>query len=242
MKKLYEKSEITFAIVWIVIYCIVIGNLRGTFGDASPWPLLGLAVLTAVIALFIAKNGLAKKYGLSAWPSDQKRYLWFIPMWILTTGNLWGGVHANYSGMGLVCGILSMALVGYLEEVIFRGFLFRAMLKDGNTKTAVIVTAATFGIGHIVNLLTGQSSLETLVQIPFAIAWGFIFTFVAWKSGSLLPCIVSHSLIDIFANFAVDTPLTAWGYVGAAIVIAAVYCIYLSRLEENEELGIRNEK
>ncbi len=242
MKKLYEKSEITFAIVWIVIYCIVVGNLRGTFGDDSPWPLLGLAVLTAVIALFIAKNGLAKKYGLSAWPSGQKRYLYFIPMWILTTGNLWGGVHANYSGAGLVCAVLSMALVGYLEEVIFRGFLFRAMLKNGNPKTAVIVTAVTFGIGHIVNLLTGQPSLETVVQIPFAIAWGFIFTFIAWKSGSLLPCIISHSLIDVFANFGIDTPLTTWGYMIATIVIAAVYCIYLSRFEENEESEIRNEK
>ena len=118
MKKLYEKSEITFAIVWIVIYCIVIGNLRGTFGDASPWPLLGLAVLTAVIALFIAKNGLAKKYGLSAWPSDQKRYLWFIPMWILTTGNLWGGFGIAYPGLGQLWAVLSMLLIGYVEETV----------------------------------------------------------------------------------------------------------------------------
>lgn len=26
MKKLYEKNELTFAIVWIVIYCVQIGR------------------------------------------------------------------------------------------------------------------------------------------------------------------------------------------------------------------------
>lgn len=235
MKKLYEKSEITFAVVCIAAYCMIAGTLRGNFGNASPWLLLGLAVCAAVVALFVSRNNLEKKYGLSGWPSDQKRYLYFIPMWILVTGNLWGGIHANYTGIGLVCAVLSMALVGYLEEVIFRGFLFRAMLKNGNTKAAVIVTAATFGIGHIVNLFTGQTSLETLVQIPFAIAWGFIFTFVAWKSGSLIPCIAAHSLIDIFTNFGVDTPLTTWGYVSATIIISLIYCIYLSRLKQEPD-------
>ena len=235
MKKLYEKNEITFAVVCIVIYCVTAGTLRGNFGDGSPWPMLGLAVMAALTALFISKNGLAEKYGLTGWPSDQKRYLYFIPMWILVTGNLWGGIHADYSGAALVFAVISMALVGYLEEVIFRGFLFRAMLKEGNTKAAVIVTAASFGFGHIVNLFAGQTSLETLVQIPFAIAWGFIFTFVAWKSGSLIPCIIAHALIDIFANFGVDAPITTWGYVSATIVISLVYCIYLSRLKENEE-------
>lgn len=229
MKKLYEKNEITFAVVWIVIYCVTAGSLRNSFGNGSPWPLLGLAVMTALIALFIAKNGLAEKYGLSGWPSDTRRYLYFIPMWILVTGNLWGGIHADYSGFALVCAVLSMALIGYLEEVIFRGFLFRAMLNNGKTKAAVIVTAASFGFGHIVNLFTVQSAPETLVQIPFAIAWGFIFTFVVWKSGSLIPCIIAHSLIDIFANFGVDAPITTWGYVIATIVISLVYCIYLSR-------------
>ena len=35
MKQLYEKSEITFAIVWIVLYVVIMGNLRN-LGDVSP--------------------------------------------------------------------------------------------------------------------------------------------------------------------------------------------------------------
>ena len=129
MKNLYDKNEVTFAVVWIVIYCVIVGSLRGSFGDGSPWPLLGLAGLTARTIIFVRRNGLQKKYGLAEWPSDRKKFLYFIPMWILVTGNLWGGIHPDYEGFSLFCAVITMALVGYLEEVIFRGFLFRALLK-----------------------------------------------------------------------------------------------------------------
>ena len=36
MKKLYEKSELWFAILWIIAYCVVCGTVRGNFGDESP--------------------------------------------------------------------------------------------------------------------------------------------------------------------------------------------------------------
>ena len=35
MKKFYEKSEIWFAVMWIIIYVVVMGNLRNNFGDDS---------------------------------------------------------------------------------------------------------------------------------------------------------------------------------------------------------------
>ena len=54
-----------------------------------------------------------------------------------------------------VCYILSMLCVGFLEEVIFRGFLFRALAKE-NVNKAIIITSVTFGLGHILNLFNGS--------------------------------------------------------------------------------------
>ena len=116
-------------------------------------------------------------------------------------------------------------------EHLFRGFLFRAMLSKNNPIVAVIVTAVTFGIGHIVNLFTGQTSAETVMQIVFAVSWGFILTMVCYKSGSLVPSILAHALIDAFSMFAADQEKAAWVYIGATIVIGVLYCIYLSRLQ-----------
>lgn len=35
MKKLYEKSDLSFAILWIIIYCVVSIPIRGSLGDES---------------------------------------------------------------------------------------------------------------------------------------------------------------------------------------------------------------
>ena len=46
-------------------------------------------------------------------------------------GLLWYGVAMNVSLLETVLYILTMFCVGFLEEMIFRGFLFNAMAKDG---------------------------------------------------------------------------------------------------------------
>lgn len=231
MKKLYDKSEILFAILWIVVYTVGMGSLRN-LGDNSPYMTLGLIVISALLFLFVKRHGLLEKYGLAGWAKNSRAMLWFIPLWILASGNLWGGILPDYQGAGLLFAAVSMALVGFAEELIFRGFLFKAMLKDGNVKAAIIVSSVTFGLGHVVNLLTGHALFETLMQMLLAIAIGFIFTFAFYKSGSLLPCILAHSLIDVFSVFTPDRmDVLDWVYATVIVLLAVAYCLYLSRLE-----------
>ncbi len=122
-------------------------------------------------------------------------------------------------------------MTGFIEEMIFRGFLFRFLLKKDPAPVAITISAVTFGIGHIVNLFTGQTSLETVIQVFYAIAWGFIFTVVFYKSGSLLICIIAHSLNNAFSKFNAESEdmTLVYIYMGASIVTAIIYCAYLSR-------------
>ncbi|MBP3901409.1 MAG: CPBP family intramembrane metalloprotease [Blautia sp.] len=232
MRKIYEKNEILFAVLWILVYCFSTIPIRGNLGDESIWMTIVLLVIAALATAFIKKNRLEKKYGLAGWPRDTKRYLYFIPMWILVTGNLWGGLGMAYDGINQVFAVISMLLIGYVEEVIFRGFLFKALLPKDGIKLAIIISSVTFGIGHIINLLAGQASLETVIQVFFAIAWGFIFTFVFYKCGSLIPCIIAHGLVNAFSKFANESHsyMTGRIYMGATILIAIVYGIYLAKL------------
>lgn len=231
MKKLYDKSEILFAILWIVIYTAGMGSLRN-LGDDSLYMALGLIVISALMFLFVRKHDLSEKYGLAGWAKNSRAMLWFIPLWILASGNLWGGILPDYQGAGLLFAAVSMALVGFAEELIFRGFLFKAMLKDGNVKAAIIVSSVTFGLGHIVNLLTGHALFETLMQMLLAVAIGFIFTFAFYKSGSLLPCILAHSLIDVLSVFTPDRmDVLDWVYAAVIVILAVAYCLSLNRLE-----------
>ena len=135
--------------------------------------------------------------------------------------------------------VISMILVGFVEEMIFRGFLFRAMLSNNKTVVAIIVSAVTFGIGHIVNLFTGQAGFATVMQIIFAISWGFILTMVCYKSGSIIPCIIAHSMIDALSVVGGENEIVDWIYVVTTIIVAIVYSIYLGRLtspDSNKEV------
>lgn len=240
MKKLYEKKPILFAVLWIIVYCFLTIPIRGELGDESPWMLAALAAIAAGSAAFIWKNGLAEYYGLNGWSKHARACLYFLPIFFLSTGNLWGGFGLEYSGMAQVCATLSMLLIGFVEEVLFRGFLFKALLEKDGPKPAIIISAVTFGIGHIVNLLAGQASLETVGQVVFAVAWGFLFTFAYYKGGSLWPCIVAHGLVDVFSKYNVESVTADWIYIGATILIALVYCPYLARQKTAENhLAVR---
>ena len=67
IKKLYEKSEIRFAVAWIIAYCVLtsIGdNMSASVGVLKIITLPILIVLTVILYLFVKKNGLSEKYAL----------------------------------------------------------------------------------------------------------------------------------------------------------------------------------
>ena len=231
MKKLYDNKPVLFAVLWIILYCAVTIPIRGRYGDGSIWSLAGLLGIAILIAVISSSLHLWKSVGVFVRPKNIRMSLYLIPMWILATGNIWDGFSLQYSGASLWYAVLSMALVGFVEEMIFRGFLFRALLKKDGPLVAIIVSSVTFGIGHIVNLLAGMATVENLLMVVFAIAWGFIFTMVYYKNGSLWPCIIAHAIVDVLSVLAMETAWGDWVYIGTTIVIGAAYSLWMSRLD-----------
>ena len=229
MRKFYENKPVLFAVLWIVAYVVLMAPLRGSYGDGSLQMLLGLVAISAAMLSVIRLLGIEKELGMTRWLQNGKKLFWLLPMWVLSTGNLWAGAGLRYDGITTVMAVLSFLLVGVAEEIVFRGFLFNGMKKTGSLTVAIVVSAVTFGMGHIVNLLTGHATAETLVQMVFAVAWGFLLTFAYLKGGSLLPCIVIHGLIDVFSVFARDNEVAHWAYVIATVAVAVVYCLYLRK-------------
>ena len=232
MKKLYEKSEMTFAILWIVIYTVCMGNLR-SLGDDSPILMAALIVISILMFLWVRITGTMEYYGLTGWAKNSKAMLWFIPLWIISSTNIWIGISPDYPMPGLLYAAVMMAFVGFAEELIFRGFLFKAMLKGGSVKTAIIISSVTFGLGHILNLFIGQDLVETLIQMVFAVIVGFVFTMVFYKGGSLWPCILAHSVIDVTSVFCSgESPVLEWIVHIAVFVLGVSYCLYLAKRVE----------
>lgn len=247
MKKLYEKNELTFAIVWIVVYCVLqsLANpLNKAIGVAYAASAAFCVLQTVVLFAFIRKNHLQKRYGLCKSPVPACRFLYYVPLIILASGNLWNGFAFNYTPVETVCRIICMLCVGFLEEVIFRGLLFESIAKD-NIKSAVIISSVTFGIGHIINLFNGSGMdlVNNLCQIVFAIAVGFLLVTVFYRGGSLLPCILVHSAINTLGTFANDMNLTTETHLlhlAVLIAVTVVYTLILTRTLPKAQQAKRN--
>lgn len=213
MRKLYEKNELTFALVWIVLYVVVMNialQFCGGFDDLASKtaaqvlvPVICICVLAVVSTVWIMRNGLSEKYGLCRFKGNYQQFLYFIPLIIMSCVNLINGLGLTAPLSVALLMMVNLAVGGYVEEIIFRGFLFRAMAKD-NLRSAILVSAITFGAGHIVNLANTADTLGVLLQVCYAIVIGFLYTIVVYKGGSLWPCIASHMFVNGSSTFALE--------------------------------------
>lgn len=93
-------------------------------------------------------------------------------------------------------GLLHIALIpAFCEEILFRGYIFRAFEKSWGIITGIIVSGLVFGLFHI--QLTNLLPLATL---------GMAFAVLTWLSASLWPAIAAHFINN-----------------GAAVVMATFY-------------------
>ena len=235
MKAFYEKSEIWFALLWIMAYCLL-ASMGDYFSDVigvqKIVTLPVLLVLSGTLFYFVRKNQLLETFGLCKPEIPASKMLFYMPLLALLTVNLWDGFYMEMSVLEAVFYMLSMLCVGFLEEMIFRGFLFCAMAKN-DVKSAVIVSSITFGIGHLVNLINGSGAelLPNLLQVLYAMAAGFLFVMIFYKTKSLVPCIITHGVfnsLSVFANEAAMTPQKNVIFCLFMVVVCGTYALYIT--------------
>jgi len=230
MKKLFEKNEALFCISLILLYIIINLYCIQNFGLNDCRSTIVNTIFSICLTVLIIVLKKVKYYGLTK-IKNPKKYLFFFPLILISSVNLWNGININNSTNEIVFYILTMINVGFIEEIIFRGFLFKMMEKD-NVKSAIIVNAITFGIGHIINLLNGAEFIPTLMQICYAFSIGYLFVTIFYKSKSLVPCIITHSLVNSLSVFNVENATSIYLASAFLIVVPLVYAIYINKVIE----------
>ena len=227
MKKLFKKYETLFCILLIIVYILVNSYCIQNFGieDYRSTIINTIFSMALIILMIILKK--TSYYGLTK-VKNLKKYLYFIPLFLIVSVNLWNGVNINNSTSEIIFYILNMMNVGFIEEIIFRGFLFKMMEKD-NIKSAIIVSSITFGIGHIINLLNGANLIPTLFQVCYAMSIGYLFVIIFYKSKSLIPCIITHCLVNSLSIFNVENTISLYVSSVFLIIVPLVYAIYINK-------------
>lgn len=225
MKKKFEKHETFFCILLIILYIIINSYCIQNYGiDNYKSAIINtLFSILLIILIFILKK--VKYYGLTK-VSKLKKYLYFIPLILIVSVNLWNGFNINNSSKEITFYIINMINIGFIEEIIFRGFLFKMIEKD-SIKSAILISAITFGIGHIINLFNGADFIKTLMQICYATSIGYLFVIIFYKSKSLIPYIITHSLVNALSIFNIQSQsFTSSIFL---IIFPLIYAFYINK-------------
>lgn len=116
--------------------------------------------------------------------------------------------------------LYSGILIPALEEVLFRGVLFRVLRKWIPFGWSMLISAVVFGIYH-----------GNLVQFVYAGICGLLLAYLYEKFGSILAPILSHMSMNITACTLTEIGVFAWMMEGTVKAwMSTVVCIVIGAL------------
>lgn len=238
MKKLIEKKPILHTILWIMIYIVGV-NLGDGFEAQTGIPNLVTAVfliaLSGILIAYLKRNGWVERFGLKRIEKkDLRQALYYVPLFLLVLSQLVLGLDPSLTAMEIAVFCLLMTGVGFIEELIFRGFLYQAIEGRSGVKRAVLISGVTFGIGHIVNLTRGYGYAEQIGQIIVAVAIGIALALLVAVTKNIVPGILFHILFNISGSVVSSGTDMDSTLVTSIVVIALGYGFYLSKLLPRE--------
>lgn len=126
---------------------------------------------------------------------------YYIPLLlVLGTLSLKGFGEVNLSKA--VFFIFFTLLVAFVEETIYRGLIFKTLLQK-SAVTAVVTSSILFSITHLLNALSGQNAVDTMIQLLYALLLGAVLALLMVKNGNIVPLVLFHfihNLIQFLSN------------------------------------------
>lgn len=193
-------------VVWIGLVLLVPGDDGIDYvdvGDVStPWVrqfIIPLLVVLVLQVLVIGRLGWQRPV-LRDDERTSKQWLWVFPVVFLLLGlsTLALNGFASEAGSAYLVGCaVTMLLVGATEEITFRGILLVGGRKAfGKESTAMLFSAALFGLFHLPNVFIGSAFSDAASQVVKTAILGLALYCLRRVTASLIPCIVLHAVYD----------------------------------------------
>ena len=91
-----------------------------------------------------------------------------------------------------------VSLPSILEEFVFRGIILVVFLNKYSSIKAVIYSAISFGLIHLLNLASDKEMIWVLGQVIYNSIAGLFYGYLFLRTKSLLPVILIHYLNNLF--------------------------------------------
>jgi membrane protease YdiL (CAAX protease family) len=87
--------------------------------------------------------------------------------------------------------VISAASAGICEETGFRGYMQTPLEGRFGPRWAILISAVMFTLLHL------NKGWAGLGMIPIVFGAGLLLGTLAWASGSLIPCMIGHTIMDV---------------------------------------------
>ena len=237
-----NKRELRKTLIQIVIYVVVMSVGENLFAESESdgWRVIPAALILAELIFSMVREKKLTAYGFCPSASlNWGRTLFLLPMVVLATINLWNGIVLRFEPVETVLYVLAMLCIGFIEEILFRGYLLHTLAQH-SVRQAIVISSLTFGMGHIVNLLNGREVYETALQLIYAMAIGLMLSVFVVSTKHLLPCCIFHGVFNAMGAFANRDGVTNTYQLmicGVITVISVGYALWLWRQRESAEKG-----
>lgn len=211
MDRLASRSKPKIAILAAFIYTAVMGagmfymkEFRGiTYGAPEMMTvfwivLLGLNFLNV---FWVTRYFSWRTIGFRT--LDRKQLLWLLPLIVVLIA-IWvvflpGLARASLSAaqwqLFALVGFTTL-LVGFGEEIMYRGIVLHAFLTTHRVRWSMLVSAIAFSLLHAVNVFGGVPLLAVPIQLLNTFQFGFFFAPLMLKLNNIVPLIIFHWLWD----------------------------------------------
>jgi len=201
------KNYIRIALLYIVIQGIGMAMMYYGFGIVYGEPgmanvVLWVEIILALLVVFYVRRTASWRavgFGKINWLQT----LWIVPNLLLvllpTLGILAALVTGNLGGealLGVVTAGALTLLVGFAEEAMFRGIVLRGALQDHGVYVAMLISALTFTLLHMVNVLGGLPPGDLPNHLFSQLLYGAFMAPLALLIRNLVPLILLHFMWD----------------------------------------------
>ena len=151
----------------------------------------------------------------------------FIPL-ILLIVVIYSIPSSNLPGYTYLSLLALAILVGFTEEIFFRGLLLESLLPAGTTR-AILLSAILFGLPHLLRAVNGIWDPSFAIAATFfAMGIGVCFASLRIRTGTIWPLIGIHILIDYnaFIRGGLEVHTCSIGTILWDLAISSILAIY----------------
>lgn len=167
-----------------------------------------------------------------------------VPLIAVALLGVVGGVDFS-GGAGYIFSCLFYTLaIGFAEEIYFRGIICNVWKSSGEKKAA-LVSAALFGMCHILQAIANPSPVATFLAVCFAFFYGIAFAQIFLTTKSIIPAIAIHVFHDFCSFIGVslnERTNVILGAIQTVLILGFIIAVYFRNNKREKKKADRRKK